>query len=279
MQPPQTVPSPALPVKAESTERSTPPDAFTQAASATVLPVPPSSTMPVEVTQLAAQYLTALQQWQQSKQKESLEPVLNKGQEAARAILQRAETLTDEDFEALKKSMPGYLILHRDILVAGPDPAFFLTLATQKGKPADQAFFKLMNQTLNGYWPSTMEQLDDLSGCTRFGSGELVRLYGEWTAFKRQYPNAFAKALQDPNLLLLNDLEDQLVNSNAACEGPDSVQQELQRFVENFPKSPLTPKIRQRLLDLQQKKLDMSFNQGVRHRLKDDAGDDSDTGE
>lgn len=229
--------------------------------------------MPAEVTQLAAEYLRSLQQWQQSRQKESLEPVLNKGQEAARVILQHADTLTDEDFESIKKSMPGYLILHQEIVVAGPDPAFFLTLATQKGKPADLAFFKLMNQTLNGYWPSTMEELDDLSGCTRFGSGELVRLYGEWTAFKRQFPTGYTKALQDPNLLLLNDLEDQLLNSTAACEGPESVQQELQSFVQSFPRSPLTPKIKQRLLDLQQKKLDMSFNQGVRHRLKEETGE------
>jgi hypothetical protein len=222
-----------------------------------------------EARQLTDAYVALLIQWQQAKGNQSLEPVLNKGQEAAVAILKVAETLSEEEFNALGKRMPGYLLIRSDILVVGPDPNFFVTLATQKGKPVDVAFFKLVSETLNGYWPSTMEQLDHLSGCTRFGTGQLSDLYGGWTKFRQQYPRAYQKALQDPNLLLIHDLEDQLLNSTSACEGPESVVQELDKFVMAHPGSPLTPVLKKRLQALRQNKADMMFNQGVRHLLKE----------
>lgn len=221
-----------------------------------------------EAQQLTDAYVALLTQWQQAKDKENLEPILNKGQEASVAILKVAEDLSEEAFKALGKKIPGYLMIRSDILVVGPDPNFFVTLATQKGKPVDVAFFKLVSETLNGYWPSTMEQLDNLSGCTRFGTGQLTALYGGWTKFKQQYPHAYQKALQDPNLLLIHDIEDQLLNSTSACEGPESVVQELEKFVMVYPRSPLTPALKKRLEALRQNKADMIFNQGVRHLLK-----------
>jgi hypothetical protein len=221
-----------------------------------------------QARQLTDAYLELLTQWQQAKGKEGLEPILNKGQEAAVAILKVADALSEQEFNALGKRMPGYLMIRNDILVVGPDPNFFITLATQKGKPVDIAFFKLVSETLNGYWPSTMEQLDNLSGCTRFGTGQLSDLYGGWTKFRQQYPKAYQKAFEDPNLLLIHDIEDQLLNSNSACEGPESVIQELEKFIQAYPRSPLTPSLKKRLEALRQNKADMIFNQGVRHLLK-----------
>ncbi|WP_373531809.1 hypothetical protein [Vampirovibrio sp.] len=220
-----------------------------------------------EAQRLAQAYVTLLTQWQQAKGRQNLEPILNKGQEAASALLKVADVLNDDEFKSIGKQLPGYLLIRNDILVIGPDPNFFVTLATQKGKPVDMAFFQLMSETLNGYWPSTMEQLEDLSGCTRFGTGQLVALYGGWTQFKRQYPKAYLQALNDPNLLLIKDIEDQLLNSASACEGPESVIEELEKFVITYPRSPLTPPLKLRLEALRQKKADMSFNQGVRHLL------------
>lgn len=220
----------------------------------------------VKVHQLTGEYVTLLGQWQQSSKKQGLEPVLDKGQEAAVAILKVADNLTDADFKALEAQLPGYLMIRNEILVIAPDPAFFLGIAKQKGKPVDIAFFDLMRQTLNGYWPTTMEQLDHLSGCSRFGSGELVRLYGGWKTFERQFPHAYQKALQDPNLLLRHDIEDQLLNGDSACEGPDSVIQELERFVVTYPKSELTPQLQKRIETLKQGKSNISFKQGVKYR-------------
>ncbi len=223
--------------------------------------------------QQAAQYAELLKQWRQSARKESLEPILNKGQEAALAILKVAEQLSEPEFKVIEQQMQGYLMLRENILVIGPDPAKFQALAQEKGQPVDIAFFELMGKTLNSYWPVTMEQLDDLSGCTRFGSGDLVRLYGLWQGFQKQYPTHYQAALQDPNLLLIHDLQDQLLNSASACDGPETVMDEFKKFVTLYPKSPLTPKIRIRMEALRQDKLDMSFKQGVKYHLSPEASE------
>lgn len=248
---------------------ATPSKPAEQKTPTTLPPSKPQPAMPegmASINRLTGEYMALLLQWRQSSKKESLEPVLNKGQEAAVAILKAADDLDEKTFDALGSQMPGYLLIRNDILVVAPNPEFFQSIAKQKGRPVDIAFFDLMKQTLNGYWPSTMEQLDHLSGCSRFGTGELVRLYGGWKSFIRQYPGAYQKALQDPNMLLLHDIEDQLRNSDAACEGPESVTKEFEQFVQTYPKSELTPQLKKRIEALKQGSADMSFKQGVKYR-------------
>ena len=114
-----------------------------------------------------------------------------------------------------------------------------------------------------------MEQLTDLSGCTRFGAHDLVKLYGGWQMFRKQHPNAYQTTLKDPNMMLLSDIEDQLLHSQAACDGPDSVVDELQTFIKTYPHSELTPKLQARLTAIQKKQeADMVYFQGVQHTLK-----------
>jgi hypothetical protein len=74
--------------------------------------------------------------------------------------------------------------------------------------------------------------------------------------------------LKDPNLPLLSDIEDQLLNSHAACDGPNSVVDELKLFISSYPNSDLTPKIKKRLQNLQHSQFDMSFYQGVKYNAE-----------
>lgn len=227
-------------------------------------PFPP----PMSVAELSNKidaYNTALADWQSTSTPQGMEPVFAKGQEAAFGMLGSDENLSDADFESLGKKLQGYLAHREEITVVAPDPVWFESQAKAHGTPADMAFFNLMGQTLNGYWPATMERVSDLTGCTRYGSHELVRLYGAWQDFLRQYPGAYDKEVHDPNLLLLADVEDQLENGLAACEGPDSVTDEFETFIKTYPDSPLSAKLKKRIELVKQGKSDMIFYQGVKY--------------
>lgn len=217
--------------------------------------------------QKAAEYNALLTQRLQSPKAGSFETILQKGQEAAVEILKVIDSLDEPTYQELGKQMPGYLQLRDQVIVVAPDPAFFLEQSKKHGTPTDVVFFTLMSQTLNGYWPVTMEQLTDLSGCTRFGTHDLIRLYGAWTDYRKHHPNAYQSAFQDPNLLLLSDIEDQLLNSQAACEGPETVMNELDTFIKTYPHSAVTPKVKARLDALRKNSSDMVFYQGVKHTL------------
>jgi hypothetical protein len=214
--------------------------------------------------QKADAYLAKFNAWLQG-QNQSFEPVLAQGQEAVAAILAVANELDDAAFDEFKQKMPGYLVVNDAVIAIVPDAPHLAEQAKTHGRTEDVAFFKLMAQTLNGYWPVTQEQLEDMSGCTRFGSHDLVRLYGAWKQFQQLYPKAYAGFIKDPGFLLLADIEDQLLNSQSACDGPDAVTDELETFINAYPTSPLTPKIRKRLQEVQNKHSGMAFFQGVKY--------------
>lgn len=226
--------------------------------------------------QKANAYAEQFKTWSQG-QNQSFEPVLAQGHEATKAILDVANDLDDSTFDQFKEKMPGYLILRKDIVVVAPDAAFLTEQAKLHGQAQDVAFFQLMSETLNGYWPSTQEQLPDLSGCTRFGSHDLVRLYGAWKQFQQQYPKAYVSLLKEPGSLLLADIEDQLLNSKSACDSPDAVADEFETFIKTYPTSTLTPKIKQRLDALHQKKSGFAFFQGVKYVDPGDSDTENET--
>jgi hypothetical protein len=215
--------------------------------------------------QEVARYSDLLAAWRQSNPKQSLEPVLLQGQVAVAAILREEGNLTPEAKQALRQQMQGYLWPSQRGINAIPDSAYFAEQAQRHGLPADVAFTALMRQTLHGFLPVTRVQISGMSGCTRFGSHDLVRLYGVWKAFQNTYPTAYVQLLKDPNLLLLPDIEDQLLNSHSACNGPDSVQDELQSFIAGYPDSDLTPRLQKRLANLHRKSAGMVFYQGVQN--------------
>lgn len=196
---------------------------------------------------------------------QSFEPVLAAGQEAAAALLPVAEGMEDAQWDAFKQKMTGYLVIRDEVIAIVPDAAFLSEQAKAHGQPQDVAFFQLMAQTLNGYWPITQEQLQDMSGCTRFGSHDLVRLYGAWKQFQQLYPKSYVSALKDQSFLLLADIEDQLVNSQTACDGPDAVADEFETFIKAYPTSTLTPKIKKRLEEVKSKQAEMAYFQGIKY--------------
>lgn len=206
-------------------------------------------------------------EWLTSEQKQSLEPVLVQGQLAVEAILHEEGSLSAESLKIIGQQMHGYLLQTNHGLVVSPDPVYFAAQAKIHGLPADVAFITLMRQTLNGYWPVTMEQISGMSGCTRFGSRELVRLYGAWKSFQNAYPTAYQSLLKNPNLPLVSDIENQLLNSHSACDGPASVQDELQSFIAGYPNSDLTPKLKKRLGSFRRKSAGMVFYQGIQYAV------------
>ena len=215
-------------------------------------------------------YLRALEDWQRlaanSSTRMSLETVLEKGQDVVPELLEKMDKMDDAQFDAVQKRMKGYIVNRDELLVVSPDPAFYLEQARAHGTPADIAFFEAMGKTLNGYWPMTMEQMTDFTGCIRYGSGDLVKLYGLWQDFKRLYPGAYKEALADPNLLLLSDVEDQLINGLSACDSPENVRGEYEAFLQAYPQSPLVDGVRQRLHELLENDAGMVFYQGVKYQ-------------
>jgi hypothetical protein len=202
---------------------------------------------------------------------QSFEPVLTAGQDAAASFLMVAEGMEDTKFEELKQKMTGYLVIRDEVIAIVPDAPFLAEQMKLHGQPQDVAFFHLMAQTLNGYWPVTQEQLQDMSGCTRFGSHDLVRLYGAWKQFQQLYPKSYTAALKEQSSLLLADIEDQLLNSQTACDGPDDVADEFETFIKAYPASPLTPKIKKRLEEVRGKQSNMRFFQGVKYMEEPEA--------
>lgn len=234
----------------------------------TAVPLAPGPPQAIaEAVKQSARYAEMLAQWRaaSSPDPNNMEILLENGQQAAAAILDAAEFMDDATFAEVVKNMDGYLISRDELIVAAPDSKRLIELAKEHGTPADVRFYELMGQTLNGYWPVTMEQLADLTGCIRYGSQDLVRLYDAWHDFKKQYPTAYTKAIHDPNLLLLADIEDQLLNGVASCDGPDAVAKEYAAFIKTHPNTELAAKLKKRMEAVQNGKSDMVFYQGVRY--------------
>lgn len=221
-----------------------------------------------EARQAAEVYRQELETWLSSPRPYGAERALSRGQIAAAAILRASRDMDERTFDGFRGQMPGYLLVWSEVVVVSPDPVYFLAESQKHGMLADTAFFTLMGKTLNAYWPVTMEHISGLNGCTRFGSHELVRLYGEWQNFKKRFPGAYENMLKDPNLPLLADIEDQLQNSQSACDGPDTVMDELRTFIFAYPNANITPTLRQRLESIKQHRTKMDFFQGVQHQSK-----------
>lgn len=217
-------------------------------------------------------YVDLLAHWLSADKPESLEPVLSQGQIAIAAILRQQDSLSPSALQALGQQMQGYLVRPTGAgLAMFPDAAYFAAQTHMHGTPVDVAFTDLMQQTLNDTEPSILRktlsnQASGPNSCTRFGSHELVRLYGAWKSFQSAYPQAYALLLNDPNLPLLSNIETQLLHSHSACGSPESVQDELQAFLAGYPDSDLAPQLKKRLNHLQKKAENMQFFQGAKKR-------------
>jgi len=161
------------------------------------------------------------------------------------------EDLSREDYEELERSLHG-LVLNRDeVLLAEPDAGFFLALAAKHGTPADVAFFENYKATFpESVWASYLEQQTDVTGCTLFGSGELVARYAGWRAYRAKYPDAYRAGVA----ARLADIEEEVTQSSCACGSREDVLRELRQFAAQFPDAPVAKRVRARIRELQRSK-------------------------
>jgi hypothetical protein len=153
------------------------------------------------------------------------------------------ESLSDEAFERVA-ALPGAIINRDEVVLVEPDPEYYVKLAAAHGDAGDRAFFAALKATYpKSVWPVYVDQLTDLGGCTRFGSGALVDTYRRWSAFQRTFPMRYVVAARKE----VHDVSARLTESICACGDVASVQDELQRFLAAFETSPIGAKVKRRL--------------------------------
>lgn len=161
----------------------------------------------------------------------SLEPLFSAAGEVKETLLPVIEDLSAEEFAEVERTLRGLVVNREEVLLAEPDAAFFFELARKHGRPADLAFFRVWRATFPGsVWPSYLEQQTDVSGCTRYGAGELVARYADWRAFQRRFPDAYRAAVRER----LKDIEREITEGTCACGGKEETLAELRTFAERF---------------------------------------------
>jgi hypothetical protein len=141
------------------------------------------------------------------------------------------ESLSDADFVALQKSLPGVQLGRVETISAYPDIPFWTQLAKAHGVDVDRAFFATLASTRQpSGWPTYIERQTDYSGCTRFGSMTLVETYRAWSAFDDKF-FGYAEAARSE----LRAVGDAIATSTCACGDPAGVIKELDAFVREFP--------------------------------------------
>ena len=172
----------------------------------------------------------------------SLTQTLTRSRGAQGAVL---EAISAEEFEHLRRDLPGVLINREEVVFVKPDPNYFANLARTRGDAADRAFFSTLKATYpEAVWPVYVEQQTDYSGCTRFGSGTLVDTYRAWSEFQRRFPTRYVAVAKEE----LDEVIAQLTESTCACGNTSSIQDELQRFLKTFQTtSPVRTKVNERL--------------------------------
>ncbi len=138
-----------------------------------------------------------------------------------------------------------------------PDVDYFMTLAAARGDGADRAYCAALKATYpKSVWPVYVDQQTDFSGCIRFGSMSLVDTYRVWSDFQRKFPGRYATGARKEIDAAIEDLTE----STCACGAKAAVEQELQRFLRDFPTSSIRVKIDQRLEALRTGPSDIRLN-------------------
>lgn len=167
------------------------------------------------------------------------------------------ESLSDSEFESLSQRLPGVILNREEVLLAEPDPKFFLSLARRHGGPADVQFFENYAATVpDGVWRSYTIQQTDVTGCTDFANGELVKRYAGWIAFGSAHPRAYLSAVSDQ----LAAIEREVSEGTCACGSPGGVLRELELFARTFRDSRVGPKVEGRIRAIRRSKSPVRFN-------------------
>jgi hypothetical protein len=164
------------------------------------------------------------------------------------------ESLPEDEFQRLRRALPGARINRDEVVFVEPDPDYFTKLAATHGDRADIAFFAALKGTYpESNWPAYIEQQSDYSGCTRFGSMSLVGTYRVWVNFRDRFPGRYADGARKE----MDAVIQHLTASTCACGALASVENELQRFVRAFPASSAQPLVTRRLQALAGRRSDI----------------------
>jgi len=157
------------------------------------------------------------------------------------------ESLSDEEFQRLRRELSGARLNREEVVFVEADPDYFTRLAAAHGDGADRAFFSALKATYpKSAWPIYIKPQTDYGGCSRFGSMTLVGTYRAWLDFQRRFPGRYAAGAKKE----ADAVFEHLTTSTCACGDLTSVQNELQRFVQTFPQSAARARVGQRLQDL-----------------------------
>jgi len=195
-------------------------------------------------------YSSALQELQKQSKKQPMEPVYALGIAAANKLSLILEKLSPTQFHSVKDQMLGFNVNREEIIYVNPDPLFFKNLARQKGQDVDIAFIDLFYQTQPGLWPIYIEHREDYSGCTKYGSGLLVALYGKWQKFQQSFPLAYTIHVRN----ILDDIERRLTLGTNACGTTSDTINELKLFIKTYPKSEISHELTRRIQDMEEGK-------------------------
>lgn len=198
------------------------------------------------ILNLADQYSTALKKYQKQGSRSSIESVHRKGK-ALSDKWEELEALNENEYLRLKIKMKGFFINREEVLFIEPDLKFFEKQSRQYGLSSDVAFFKLMQRIKpDSVWAAYIEQQTDVTGCTKYGSGLLTKLYGDLLSFKKAYPKKYVADI--------NNEIDEIVASfsvgGCACGDFESVLKEFRLFIKLYPRDRNTPKIRKNLTQI-----------------------------
>jgi len=214
-----------------------------------------AATNPFEIPAVKS-YNSKLELTLQSKNRQSIEPLFTKAEEASHDLAPIIESMDRSTFEKLQSQLQGIILRRTEVLVAEPDRDFFLKLSVEKGTKVDRSFFTLSVKTKPGGWPVYIKQQTDYSGCVRYGENTLVNLYEEWGRFAKE----FRKSYQTHTSSEITRIGTELTNATCACDGKESAISEFKAFITAFPTSPISKKLADRIAAIENGKSDIRFN-------------------
>lgn len=207
------------------------------------------SNIPTEVQD----YASALREFEKQPKRKAIEPVYALGMAAANKLTGRVagdnpvsvlESLNPADYGLVEDQMKGFTVTRHEMIAVVPDVVFLRNLAKQKGQDVDIAFFNLLDQTTpHSFWPIYVEQLSDIEGCLKYGTGLLVEFYGKWKEFQRSYPLSYKADVER----ILADIEGYLSFGSRSCGATTDVVSEMELFIKSYPESDVSREIRQRI--------------------------------
>jgi len=208
-------------------------------------------------------YLSALEAVESRSRVGSVEDTFSKSLALRTALLRSTddgtylESVGQDQFDALSGLLRGMILNREELVVAQPDPAFYLDLALRFGGNADVEFFRNYSATFpDGVWRSYLEQQTDATACTDFASGQLVERYAGWLSFRSSYPGRYSETVGSK----IEASEQELTEGSCACGTQEEFVRELATFAERFPRSPATPGILERIQEIRRGRATVRFH-------------------